>query len=324
MHKKMILETIGELGFVEIYKNGNIIITPPAINVHHARMDPFVRFLVDYKRLNPDFRFRGYFTLYDAWREHAEPSERPEFSHCTVKQLRQYVGAGTMGEQGRFIQPYHLKDLFPVFQYKVLAFGRHKNDPFTILVPDTDFIVSSGHERLREEIDAGDVSWEHKIPQLYWRGAPHGFTYRAYDPENRRSQRKLLLELGSQAPAIADVSFSCSTSKKEQLGYKYLIDVDGEVNAWSGLFWKLYSRSVVFKVESHYEQWYYGDLVPWVHYIPVKGDLSDLYRRFEWAFQHDEECRCIAENGRAFATCLNYDNAVDSFMAGAASATLIV
>lgn len=314
MQKKMILKIIGELGFVEIYKNGKIQVTPPTMNVHHARMEPFVQFLLDYKRHHHDFQFRGYFTLYDAWREHAEPSESPEFRLCTPKQLQQYASTGTIGEQGRFIQPFHLKDLFPVFKYHVLAFGRHNNDPFTIPIPDTDFIASSGYEALRKEVDDSDSSWEKKISQLYWRGAPHGFPYRTYDPENRRSQRKLLLEWSSQAPVLSDVSFSCSTPKNEQLGYKYLIDIDGEVNAWSGLFWKLYSSSVVFKVESHYEQWYYKKLLPWVHYIPVKGDLTDLQARFEWALQNDDVCCSIAQNGKEFASRLTYDHTVSSFM----------
>lgn len=312
MQKNLILKTIGELGFVEIYKNGKILVTPPAINVHHARMEPFVKFWVDFKRLHPDFRFRGYFTLYDAWREHAEPSRSPVYKLCSPRQLQQYVGTGTIGEQGRFIQPYQLKDEFPVFKHYVLAFGRHKNDPFTILIPDTDFIASVGYEILRKEIDDGDKGWEQKIPRLYWRGAPHGFVYRAYDPGNTLSQRKLLIDLSARFPDLCDATFSCTTSKNEQLDYKYLIDIDGEVNAWSGFFWKLYSRSVVFKVESHYEQWYYKDLSPWVHYIPVMADLSDILERYEWALDNDEACRCIAENGKDFATRLTYDSVVGS------------
>ena len=42
----------------------------------------------------------------------------------------------------------------------------------------------------------------------------------------------------------------------DQLRYRYLLDLDGNGNAWSGCFWKLASReSVVFKVMSDREQW---------------------------------------------------------------------
>ena len=44
----------------------------------------------------------------------------------------------------------------------------------------------------------------------------------------------------------------------------------------AGCFWKLAGNSVVLKVEGRNEQWYYDRLVPWVHFVPVRADLSDL------------------------------------------------
>jgi len=310
MSVRTILRLIGELGFIVVKKNGEIVVTQPTMNVHHSRLQSFIQFIVDYKYQHPEFRFRGYFTLYDAWREHAEPSENPDFVFGNSKLLKLYVGRGTIGEPGRFIQPYSTKDTFPVFYHPVLAFGRHKNDPYTKLIPDTDFIKTQGYKELRTIIDGSDVEWQNKVPKLFWRGSMHGFPYQAYDPDNKRCQRKLLVDWSSRFPDICDAQSSHTAPKQEQLSYKYLIDIDGEVNAWSGLFWKLYSNSVVFKVDSHYEQWYYKGIKPWMHYIPVKGDLSDLDSQFEWAKQHDQECRQIAENGRAFAMQLTYEKTI--------------
>ena len=47
--------------------------------------------------------------------------------------------------------------------------------------------------------------------------------------------------------------------------------------------WQLASDAVVFKVDSAYglQMWYHERLKPWVHYIPVKADLSDLHQRFQ-------------------------------------------
>ena len=36
------------------------------------------------------------------------------------------------------------------------------------------------------------------------------------------------------------------------LAYKAIIDIDGNSNAWSGLYWKLLSNSAVLKVCKHY------------------------------------------------------------------------
>lgn len=44
---------------------------------------------------------------------------------------------------------------------------------------------------------------------------------------------------------------------------------------------QLQSNAAIFKVESAYgfQQWYYERLQPWVHYVPVAADLSDLRER---------------------------------------------
>ncbi|KDE09281.1 hypothetical protein MVLG_00599 [Microbotryum lychnidis-dioicae p1A1 Lamole] len=62
---------------------------------------------------------------------------------------------------------------------------------------------------------------------------------------------------------------------EESNTYKYLMDVDG--NGWSGRFHRLMStRSVVLKATA-FPEWYHERIEPWVHYVPVKLDYSDLY-----------------------------------------------
>ncbi len=302
------LDMFGELGFLELPGDGNINVISPQINLHQLRMNHFMKFITDCVKTQNRLKYKCFFTLYDAWREHSEPSARPVFVNLDRKIMQAYSGTGTLGEKGRFIHPHHLPNIFPVFEYPVVAFGRHLNDPFVQLVPDSDFISSNGYERLRYEIDSVDCLWSQKKQQLFWRGSMHGFPYRRYDQEGRKTQRELLIEWSMQNHQISDAQASHNTSKQEQLGYKYLLDIDGEVNAWSGLFWKLYSNSVVFKVKSHFEQWYYNRLKPWEHYIPVSGDLSDLQEKFEWAVAHDNECEQIASAGRVFACGLTYEN----------------
>ncbi|KAF8154717.1 glycosyl transferase family 90-domain-containing protein [Crassisporium funariophilum] len=57
--------------------------------------------------------------------------------------------------------------------------------------------------------------------------------------------------------------------------YKYVIDVDG--NGWSGRFKRLItSNSLIFK-STIYPEWYHDRVAPWVHYIPIQVDLSDLH-----------------------------------------------
>ena len=60
------------------------------------------------------------------------------------------------------------------------------------------------------------------------------------------------------------------------------------------------SNSVVLKQITPNRQWYYGGLEPYRHYIPVKADLSDLMEKINWAQEHDEEAKEIAEQATQF------------------------
>ena len=38
---------------------------------------------------------------------------------------------------------------------------------------------------------------------------------------------------------------------------------------------------------------FYIHLKPWVHYVPVRYDLSDVVEKFNWALDHDDEVRSV-------------------------------
>lgn len=58
---------------------------------------------------------------------------------------------------------------------------------------------------------------------------------------------------------------------------------------------------MVFKQESNYYEFFYKDLIPGLHYIPVKNDLSDLVDKIIWAKEHDEDGLKIVKSARQFA-----------------------
>lgn len=66
---------------------------------------------------------------------------------------------------------------------------------------------------------------------------------------------------GTCAEYLKNYLFTPPMSVKEQNGYKYILDVDG--NAWSGRFHRLMaSKSVVFK-STIFPEWYSSRVVPW-------------------------------------------------------------
>ena len=100
------------------------------------------------------------------------------------------------------------------------------------------------------------------------------------------------------------------------VSYKGQIDVDGNANAWSGLYWKLRSNSVVLKVASpkQHKQWYYDRLIAWKHYLPVKSDLSDLRPMVEFLLDKKNEANvtAVAREATALAKSLSYTGELTS------------
>jgi len=78
------------------------------------------------------------------------------------------------------------------------------------------------------------------------------------------------------------------------------------------LFTRLLIGCCVLKVGSPrgFRQWYYDDLEPWVHYVPVKADLSDLCDKIAWSAANGDECEKIAARGQAFALERDYDSEI--------------
>lgn len=163
--------------------------------------------------------------------------------------------------------------------------------------------------------------WESKAEKIFWRGYNTDGSYN--NPNDWiKLRRGKLCYLSKQHPHLIDATFSGTHSwlvrenlqasffqffpKKiapweEYIQHKYLIDLDGCVASTPGCAWKLLSNCAVLKHDSVFTLWFYKCLIPWVHYIPVKEDLSDIFQKLQWAKDHDKEAKQIAENGRNFA-----------------------
>ncbi|KAL7541421.1 hypothetical protein ACHAXR_010964 [Thalassiosira sp. AJA248-18] len=80
--------------------------------------------------------------------------------------------------------------------------------------------------------------------------------------------------------------------------YKYHIDFGGGGGtSWMGTIEKLAMPGVLFHHVTLTKDYYHDDLLPWVHYIPVREDLSDLRKMYNWAESNAEDARKISEAG---------------------------
>ena len=87
--------------------------------------------------------------------------------------------------------------------------------------------------------------------------------------------------------------------RSEQLKFKYLISLDGNGATCSRVAIALRSNSVLLKYASPHQLFYFQDMLPWVHYVPIDRD-SDVERIIEDGTRRPERYRRIARNGGRF------------------------
>jgi len=207
----------------------------------------------------------------------------------------------------------------PIF---VMAKKNGKNEQ--ILIPDFEALKGRYQVLTGQDITQDILpSWETRKAQMIWRGStvqhpPNGYPISWDYRDPHCLSRVTLCALSLSYPHLIDAKFTLYQEGTEnvaclqkyrgtilpyedQMHYKYHMLIDGYSSSYSTSGWKFFSQSLVFKEDSDHIQWYYNDLKPYVHYIPVKEGLTDLIQCLQWAMQHDHEAKTIARQAREFA-----------------------
>lgn len=164
------------------------------------------------------------------------------------------------------------------------------DEKHVVFVPDPHFLQSYGFRSVLSRLKASP-SWPERQPNIFWRGSTTGYPLsRGCHTVPRISMCKMALHAPWLDAKISAIVQWCKGNKNylpglnltapavpEEMWSKHrgILDIDGNVNAW-GLFWRLGSGSTVFRIESPYCNMYTRLLQPYVHYIPIKQDLSDF------------------------------------------------
>lgn len=217
---------------------------------------------------------------------------------------------------------------FIMFQDKKSVYETDK-----LLFPDAFFIKDNNHgswKKLAAKIEKANLNapWEAKINKIFWRGVTTGdfypFTVKNFD----KLPRLTVSVLSKLYPDLIDSEFSyyspqiryehygpnlkefCeilftkspkSVNEEVHLKYKYLLSLDGNAATGTRVPWIMLSNSVLVKQESEKIQWYYSALKPYIHYVPLKHDLSDIFEQIDWMKNHDLELQKISQNAQSFA-----------------------
>lgn len=151
------------------------------------------------------------------------------------------------------------------------------------------------------------IKWSDKKPTIVWRGVATGV-----------DKRVPLVETWAPFPdkSLIDVALtkfndSYTGSKNSNyigeyypleklLEYKYLISVEGNDVA-SNLKWVLSTKTVCIMPEPTIDSWLMESrLKPWVHYVPVKSDFSDLLSIYKYCESHPDHMEKIMKNAHRY------------------------
>ena len=81
----------------------------------------------------------------------------------------------------------------------------------------------------------------------------------------------------------------------DQLKYKIILNLDGFASAFR-IIQELYYNSCIIIPDSEYTDVLRDCLIPWKHYVPCKGDLSNLVNTIKWCVENDDKVLKILEN----------------------------
>jgi hypothetical protein len=215
--------------------------------------------------------------------------------------------------------------------------------PFEILQPDFHYIETIAWLELRRDLklEVRAVPISEKFPKVYWRGGMGGNVHPSLIGGLKQGHKEFeFLKLPRVKLAIAskhnnyswldckviyafddittnhlkeDGLLSERVSEDVWIENRGIIDIDGNVNAW-GMYWRLWSGSVIFKVDSPYVNAYVKEMIPWVHYIPVSWDLSNLMEITNLVVNPNERTmnllQKISDNAKILAEKFSYQNEI--------------
>eukprot|EP01127_Copromyxa_protea_P020043 TRINITY_DN6625_c0_g1_i1.p1 TRINITY_DN6625_c0_g1~~TRINITY_DN6625_c0_g1_i1.p1 ORF type:complete len:576 (-),score=132.18 TRINITY_DN6625_c0_g1_i1:125-1852(-) len=152
-----------------------------------------------------------------------------------------------------------------------------------LLIPSSDFLASTRcqHRILRNLDSFVGHPWDQKKEKLVYRDS------------QRLDVEKKLRELGEKDKNnLMDIGDFEQTNVYE---YKYIIILSPHQVQLASM---LSGNSLIFKVDNPVNEFYFHLLEPFVHYIPVNADLSNLEEQIIWAKEHDDLAQKIVQNAQ--------------------------
>jgi hypothetical protein len=179
---------------------------------------------------------------------------------------------------------------FPVLHKYLYVLGQavHPDIPYCIAVPDRYYLCSPNNRYNRYRSIHKGLPFHAKKDMVVYAGSQAG------SKQNFVTRTDILIPqrnyFKSDAVPKDNIYAPHSIDRQDMIGYKYILDIDGNSSTWDATAWKLNSGSVLFKTQSNWVQWFYPEFHPWTHYVPIADDFSNIQDQFRWCQSHPNEC----------------------------------
>lgn len=169
------------------------------------------------------------------------------------------------------------------------------------------------HFGMLGSVDENDTRWKRKKSTGIWRGVWTGIDSAKKDRGKKKCLRsarcrlvynyydsklvsaRMTSTLGQPSKIDGKNLKGDKKSLRQMLEYKAIIILEGNDVA-SGLKWALLSNSVVLMQTPRFTSWAMEEfLEPWVHYIPLNEELTDVEEKIQWMRDNDEKAQTIAK-----------------------------
>ena len=110
--------------------------------------------------------------------------------------------------------------------------------------------------------------------------------------------------MGGGGVGVALGEAVAARAAEQACGHRWLLLLDG-AGPPRELAARMRQGFTIFRQASPYSEYFYAQLEPWQHYVPVAANLDDLPRRVRWARANPEAAATIARRAQEFATSLH-------------------
>jgi len=208
------------------------------------------------------------------------------------------------------------------------------------MVPNFHFIQTRGFRDVLINIQSTRVPFELRKAKVFWAGSTTGepcvgkhkncrnvceeldrvklVRSAAHAPWLNVSLTSALQLCSGEQELLKNISLlSQRISEEEWTKYRGSLDIDGNVDAW-GLYWRLKSGSVVFRVSSQYTNFMSARLVSGVHFVEISRSLDNIFNVTAMVKSHHTSPEyhvllTISKNAEDLVSKITYEHVVAEF-----------